>query len=449
MEQRDTAGPPQPARVIPHRRRAKEKQRHPFRWVLLVGLLALMAVIAIPAVGYYLTVVRPDQRMIVQVNDRVFTLGYFVKQLRAQKNGFESLGGDYLIGTEPFKLVQLIEDNELIRQAAPRFALKVTSEEIDEEIAKRLLPARDSEEEVDEAQLRQEYKERVRQWTGVLQLSESEYRENTRTEMLRERLRELLGISVPTIVDQVRFSMISLDTLEEAEQVKKRLEEGEEFSALAEELSQDELTNEKGGDVGWTPRRVEPQFDQHLFGLEIGKVSVPIKTTEGYYLIRVVERQGDRAHLQAILVDTREAAAQARRRAEKGEPFSSLAQEVNRDPELKAAAGDLGFVKVGDRDGIFDLYIRGLPIGEVSEPFLTVDTTVLLLVTDRARNREIENPDREILKTRAVEDWLVQERAANLIKSRFDSKIYADVVKQLRSREELAAERQRQRELSP
>jgi parvulin-like peptidyl-prolyl isomerase len=311
----------------------------------------LVAVIAIPVLGYYFTVVRPNQEPLIQVNDKVISIGQYIRHLRAIKNGTEALGGSFQAGTEPFQLQSALVDNELIRQAAPRLGISVTEAEVTQEISKRLLPQRKPEEQVTEQELQREFKERLRQWLGIIGLSESEYRDTVRADLLRENLRQFLGVSVPTVADQVRFSMIQTSSTEagpdgsspidRTEDVQKRLQAGEPFAEVAMEISLDFNTQEKGGEVGWVPRRVFLELDEALFSLPVGQISDPVFTTIG---------------------------------------------------------------------------------------------TFILLVHEKAENREIEEADRDVLKTRALQDWLEQERASNVVKQSFSSQQYEYALEQVRSR---------------
>ena len=73
----------------------------------------------------------------------------------------------------------------------------------------------------------------------------------------------------------------------EAEDLIKKIKDGEDFSKLAEKYSDDTATAKKGGDLGWvsTGDMVE-EFDAAAFKLEKGKYTTsPIKTTYGYHII--------------------------------------------------------------------------------------------------------------------------------------------------------------------
>lgn len=90
--------------------------------------------------------------------------------------------------------------------------------------------------------------------------------------------------------EEVRASHILVDTKEEADEVKGKLDSGEDFAKLAEEYSKDG-SKDVGGDLGYfTKGRMVPEFEEAAFSLEIGKISEPVKSEYGYHIIKVVEK---------------------------------------------------------------------------------------------------------------------------------------------------------------
>jgi foldase protein PrsA len=127
-------------------------------------------------------------------------------------------------------------------------------------------------------------------------LSDSEYRTLVlQTNVLRAKLQTELSASVKTSGEQVHARHILVATEDQAKDVRARLDKGEDFAALAKELSTDTSTKDKGGDLDWFPRgAMVTEFDQAAFALKAGEISPPVKTTYGYHIIQVVERADDR-----------------------------------------------------------------------------------------------------------------------------------------------------------
>jgi len=74
--------------------------------------------------------------------------------------------------------------------------------------------------------------------------------------------------------------------------IRRRIEGGEDFAQLAGDLSEDEGSASKGGDLGFFARElmVKP-FADAAFGAAIGELVGPVKSEFGYHLIEVTERQ--------------------------------------------------------------------------------------------------------------------------------------------------------------
>jgi peptidyl-prolyl cis-trans isomerase C len=79
---------------------------------------------------------------------------------------------------------------------------------------------------------------------------------------------------------------------EKAEGLLKRLKDGEDFSKLADEFSEDPTTKKKGGDLGFFPRgRMVKPFEEAAFSLKNGQMSGVVETQFGYHIIKVEDRK--------------------------------------------------------------------------------------------------------------------------------------------------------------
>jgi parvulin-like peptidyl-prolyl isomerase len=92
--------------------------------------------------------------------------------------------------------------------------------------------------------------------------------------------------------ESVTARHILVATEEEAREVKRRIDAGEDFAALALEKSIEETTKNNGGLVGDFVRGVmKPEFEDAAFALQAGEVSQPVKMENGYHIIKVTDRK--------------------------------------------------------------------------------------------------------------------------------------------------------------
>ncbi|MBW1947560.1 MAG: peptidylprolyl isomerase [Deltaproteobacteria bacterium] len=93
-----------------------------------------------------------------------------------------------------------------------------------------------------------------------------------------------------------------------AEDIKKKLENGEDFAKLAKKYSDDPGSRDKGGDLGFfTKGRMVPEFESAAFSLKPGELSDPVKTEFGYHIIEVKEKKAASTKtLQAVQAQIRQ-----------------------------------------------------------------------------------------------------------------------------------------------
>jgi peptidyl-prolyl cis-trans isomerase SurA len=74
--------------------------------------------------------------------------------------------------------------------------------------------------------------------------------------------------------------------------LKARIENGEDFAALAREFSEDIGSAQEGGDLGWTsPGQMVPEFENTMASTEIGQISQPVRSQFGWHILEVTDRR--------------------------------------------------------------------------------------------------------------------------------------------------------------
>ena len=76
------------------------------------------------------------------------------------------------------------------------------------------------------------------------------------------------------------------------EQLRERIENGEDFAELARANSDDRTSAIQGGDLGWlSPGDTVPEFQSVLDTIPSGGLSEPFKTRFGWHMVQVLERR--------------------------------------------------------------------------------------------------------------------------------------------------------------
>jgi peptidyl-prolyl cis-trans isomerase C len=81
-----------------------------------------------------------------------------------------------------------------------------------------------------------------------------------------------------------------------ATEALKRIQKGEDFALVAKDVSDDAMSKEKGGDLGFFRRGVMvPKFEDAAFQLKPGELSKdPVRSPFGFHVVKVLERKEER-----------------------------------------------------------------------------------------------------------------------------------------------------------
>jgi foldase protein PrsA len=117
---------------------------------------------------------------------------------------------------------------------------------------------------------------------------------------------------------------------EQMQPILDRARSGEDFAALAAEFSEDFSTKSNGGDTGFFgPGAMVPEFEQVAYSLELGEVSDPVNTVFGVHILKLEERQ------EARLLPLKEVREQLRDYVREEKMEAAVEAKV---AELRAAA---------------------------------------------------------------------------------------------------------------
>ncbi len=94
------------------------------------------------------------------------------------------------------------------------------------------------------------------------------------------------------ILLQINPERTSEQAEEQMQAIRQRLDAGEDFAALAAELSDDPGSKTQGGDLGFFGRgQMIPEFETAAFEAQPGDLVGPVRTSFGYHLIEVQDKR--------------------------------------------------------------------------------------------------------------------------------------------------------------
>jgi parvulin-like peptidyl-prolyl isomerase len=326
------------------------------------------------------------------------------------------------------ELINVIESTELIKEVSAGLGFGVSAEEINSELKNLGFP------------------------------NEQVYRDVVASRLLAARLLEsYFDPKVPTESEQVQVQAMFLESDEAAREIIDKLNDGEDFTSLANLYSLEAITKEKSGDLGWLPKDFTYVFLGDLrdtllkdipFSLEVGVLSEPtfdgsVAKGIGYWLVEVIEKDEERGiHVRGILLGSQQEAEEIKAKLESGEDFGALAKEYSQHLESKGQGGDLGWtqeIRISSR--VVQTLANQLEPGAVSQP--TADNSVqtkggywLVKVVDKDESRAFDEEARDMLKLRLFEDALVEQREKDSIETYLTEKQKSWAVEQvIRKRE--------------
>ena len=207
---------------------------------------------------------------------------------------------------------------------------------------------------------------------------------------------------MPVIPDQYKLRQIVLypDKDSAATLVKERLLEirerivnGEKFTSLARLYSEDPGSATRGGELGMANKTVYwPAFSDAATALKVDQVSPIVETPDGFHIIQMIEKEGDMFNARHILIKPKYTADDRNKAFARLDSIRTLIVEdslMTFEQAAWAFSEDFktrtnGGMMVDESTGsaVFEkdqlkpndyIVLRDMGIGEVSDPFESVD----------------------------------------------------------------------------
>ena len=220
--------------------------------------------------------------------------------------------------------------------------------------------------------------------------------------------------SLTTLEPELLVKQILVQTLDEADKAIQRIENGEDFSSVAKDISLSSNAVD-GGLMQWRKAADMPDlFSNAIDKKEVGFISQPLESGAGYHILMLFDKRGpfvqyeDQWLSRHILLipsairdeeSTKVEINDIRSRIIDGEDFSDLAKEFSEDPGSGSQGGELGWLGKGVLAPEFEETMINMNLDEISPVFETQFGFHFLEVLD-TRSYDMT---RDLIKDRAYQ----------------------------------------------
>jgi peptidyl-prolyl cis-trans isomerase SurA len=225
----------------------------------------------------------------------------------------------------------------------------------------------------------------------------------------------------------------------------KQLNNGTSFSQVSAAFS-DAPNALEGGSMGWRSGSQLPAvFLEMLKPMQKGELSKPIRSPNGFHILKLTDRRGASSSLvigqtkaRHILIKLSEVVSEKeakrkldgiKERLDNGGKFEELARQFSEDGSANNG-GDLGWVNPGDTVPPFEKAMNALGLGEISDPVLSPFGWHVIQVMERRQQDMTKEASRlkarQEIRTRkseeAYQDWIREMRDRAFVELRLEDK---------------------------
>jgi peptidyl-prolyl cis-trans isomerase SurA len=317
--------------------------------------------------------------------------------------------------------------------------------------------------------------EELKKALAAEKLSFAKYRDDIRSELIMQRLREREVDSRITVSEaEVDLYMATLKTQnagdseyelahilvlvpeqassDQIEAKRKRADEalkavkaGGDFAQVAAGFS-DANDALRGGNLGWRAgARLPTVFAEQVRTMKPGDISPVLRSASGFHIVKLINKRGrnegtvvDQSHARHILVRVNELVSEAdakvkidrvRDRIESGAKFEDVAK-LNSEDASSSKGGDLGWLNPGDTVPEFQAAMDKLAINEVSAPVRSPFGWHIIQVLERRRQdisaerqrAEAQLAIRQRKAEEAFQAWVREVRDRAYVEIRLDDR---------------------------
>ncbi len=358
-------------------------------------------------------------------------------------------------------LQELIDGKVLIVHAAKDSTITITNEEVEQAVSNHIqqilhqnnITADVLEKELKEkygmgipkfrAQLRSQIREQIikqkvsQQYISGVQISRSDV----------ENFYAQYKDSLPSIGESVLMSKLSVnlkpaDTLRQIAyakitNIKRRLDNGEDFATLAKQFSEDPSAA-SGGDLGFIKKGTlsELKFEEMVFSLNVGQISDVFESRLGFHIVTVVAKKDQMVDVRQIFVQVSPPQSAVDKtmalldsigtHVTTADGFSDAVKKYSTDIQTKGKAGKMGWLPLFSLSDKMRSAIDSLKPGQITKPLRDGNEIVIFRLEERVQSRALTLTDDYDLLAEKTKEIASQKKLYDLVK-KWRRDIYVDI----------------------
>jgi peptidyl-prolyl cis-trans isomerase SurA len=176
----------------------------------------------------------------------------------------------------------------------------------------------------------------------------------------------------------------TLAAYERAMEIRSRLMAGAAFDEVAREVSDDPSAKTNGGYLGWfSAFAMVLPFENAVYGLKAGELSVPVRSRYGYHIIRLNDIRPSLGEIKLAHIMTRAARNESTevigkakdkinecfQMLQKGVQFADAVKQYSEDPNSSQSGGQMRWLRSGELPPDIEKIVFALPdIGKYTVP---------------------------------------------------------------------------------
>jgi len=125
-----------------------------------------------------------------------------------------------------------------------------------------------------------------------IKVPEAIFRKVLENRLYRLKVEDAVLADVKIEQEQIWTRHILVDSEDKAKEALTRLQNGEAFAKVTQEMSTDTSSAQNGGDLGWTSKgSLATEYEDAANKLNIGELSQPVQTSSGWHIIQLLGKE--------------------------------------------------------------------------------------------------------------------------------------------------------------